>query len=444
MRSLICPAAQRAFRVAGSLAIGAILMGGIASSACGDDDQAETVVATPSPGSRTGTPSSDPTNTPTDPGTAESATPAGASATPTETPARARVIAGAYEAVHAFPNASFPRMVALVPIPGDESHAAVVTQQDGMIYRVSVTDDAEAPTVFLDLSRTIIQDPANEEGLLGLVFSPGYASDRRLFVAYSGGGPRRNTVARYTAPGDAADPASGRVILEVEDFAGNHNGGAVEFGRDGYLYVALGDGGGAGDPQGNGQNLNALLGKILRLDVSGETYTVPAGNPFIGSGRGEIWAYGLRNPWRFTFDRATGDMWVGDVGQGSWEEVNRIEPGGNYGWDTTEGPDCFGEVNCDRTGLIGPRAAYRTHEEGACAVTGGYVYRGASMPELAGWYIYGDFCSGHVWAFDTEDAASEPVLLMDTDHSIASFAQDPTGEIYLVTFNEAIFRIARR
>ena len=416
-----------------SLVIGALIAALLAlSAACNadGDERSESTPPSASPGASREIPTR---GTP------------GAEATPgNPTQPPPAVIAENYDAVRAFPQATFSRMVALVPIPGDETHAAVVTQQDGVIYRVSLADDAETSTVFLDLGDVIIDDPGNEEGLLGLAFSPEYETDRRLYVAYSAGGPRRNTVARYTASGDAADPASGRVILEVEDFAQNHNGGALAFGPDGYLYASLGDGGGAGDPLENGQNLDTLLGKILRIDVSGDTYTVPPDNPFVGRGAGEIWAYGLRNPWRFTFDRERGDLWVGDVGQGSWEEVDRIERGGNYGWSITEGPDCFNDGDCDRTNLIAPRASYRLYEDGTCAVTGGYVYRGTALPELVGWYVYGDFCSGQVWAFDTEDDTSEPLLLTDTDYSIASFAEDPAGELYLVTFSEAIFRLARR
>jgi glucose/arabinose dehydrogenase len=411
----------------------------VTAAACDGDDGGDPPAATTMTASATRTPvaaSSIPAGTPT-------SGPTGPATTAPPPPPQG-VVAENYEPIRAFPQAAFPRMVALVPFPDDPSHAAVATQHEGVIYRVSLTDDAEAPTVFLDLSDVLIENAGNEEGLLGLAFSPDYATDRRLYVAYSAGGPRRNTVARYTAAGASADPASGRVLLEVEDFAQNHNGGAIAFGPDGYLYVAIGDGGGAGDPQDNGQKLTTLLGKILRLDVSGESYAVPPDNPFVGSGAGEIWAYGLRNPWRFTFDRQTGDLWVGDVGQGSWEEIDLVVRGGNYGWDTVEGPDCFDEDNCDRTGLTAPRVSYRTREMSTCAVTGGYVYRGTAMPELAGWYIYGDFCSGHVWAFDTDDASSQPVLLMDTDHSISSFAEDAAGEVYLVTFSEAIFRIARR
>ena len=347
-----------------------------------------------------------------------------------------------YAAAAVFPQIDFDRMVALILIPGDADHAVVLTQQDGVIYRASLVDEAEAPTVFLDLREKMRDELGNEEGLLGFAFSRDYATDRRIFVHYTGD-PRRTVIERYAAPGVAADASSGRVILEVEQPHQNHNGGSIEFGPDGYLYIALGDGGAAGDP--NGQNRDVLLGKILRIDVSGDAYTIPPDNPYAdGGGRGEIWAFGLRNPWRMTFDRETGDLWAGDVGQGEWEEVNRITKGANYGWRVMEGSDCFSEDPCDNEGMILPRASYGTHVDGACSVTGGYVYRGASLPEINGWYVYGDFCSGRVWAFDTSDETSDPVVLMDSGKQISSFAQDAGGELYLVTFDRAIYRLTRR
>jgi glucose/arabinose dehydrogenase len=286
--------------------------------------------------------------------------------------------------------------------------------------------------------------PANEEGLLGLTFSPDFDSDNRVYVHYSAANPRRGVVERYTVDGDSADPASGHVILEVQDPFQNHNGGSIEFGPDGFLYIALGDGGGGGDPEQNGQDTNALLGKILRIDVSQDTYTIPPDNPFVNSGgRGEVWAYGLRNPWRMTFDRETGDLWAGDVGQGAWEEVDRIERGGNYGWSIMEGPDCFRQDGCDQTGLTPPVTYYELHQNGTCAVTGGYVYRGTELPELVGWYVYGDFCSGQVWALNTADLSVPPVELMDANRPIASFGQEADGSLLLVTF-EGIFEIVRR
>jgi glucose/arabinose dehydrogenase len=330
-------------------------------------------------------------------------------------------------------------MVGLFPIPGDERHALVLTQYDGIIYRAELTENGAAPTVFLDVQDRLIDDPGNEEGLLGLAFAPDYATSGRFFIYYSGGGPRRNVVERFVANGDRADPASGRIILDVQDPYENHNGGALAFGPDGMLYVALGDGGSGGDPLGNGQSLDALLGKILRIDVSGDTYTVPPDNPFVGSGRGEIWAYGLRNPWRIAFDGAA--LWAGDVGQNAWEEVNQITRGGNYGWNVMEGFECFRADSCDQTGLTMPRAVYG--RDAGCSITGGYVYRGNAMPELQGWYLYSDYCSGTVWALDTRSADSEPIVLVPDGDQVASLAQDGAGELYLVTFSRQIQRIER-
>jgi glucose/arabinose dehydrogenase len=376
------------------------------------------------------------------PGT--SAATVAATSEPAESP-RPGVTPGGYAASGVFAQIDFDRMVALIPIPSDDGHAVVLTQQDGVIYRASLVDESGEPSVFLDLRGKMTDEPANEEGLLGLAFSPQFETDRRFFVHYTGAGQRRTVIERYTVADGAAAPASGHVILEVPQPFPNHNGGSIEFGPDGYLYLALGDGGAAGDPQGNGQNRDVLLGKILRIDVSGDAYTIPLDNPFAqGGGRSEIWAFGLRNPWRMTFDRETGDLWAGDVGQGEWEEVDRIAKGANYGWSEMEGPDCFREDPCENEGMVLPRAAYGTHDDGACSVTGGYVYRGASMPELDGWYVYGDFCSGRVWALDTTNEVSGPIVLMDSGKQISSFAQDTTGELYLVTFARAVYRLVRR
>lgn len=354
------------------------------------------------------------------------------------------VEAGAYTTERVFPQLDFDRMVEIAAIPGDEDHAVVVTQS-GTAYRFSLTDEQEEPTVFLDITNSIIPDAGNEEGFLGIAFPVDYADSQRFYVYYDGGPPRQNILSRYTADEDTGDPASEQILIAVDDPFPNHNGGATEFGPDGYLYVGIGDGGSGGDPNGNGQNTNVLLGKIWRIDVSGDTYTIPADNPFAnGGGAPENFAYGLRNPWRITFDSETGDLWAGDVGQGTREEVDLIEDGGNYGWNTTEGDVCFSpEENCDRTGLVEPRATYATHEDGACSVTGGYVYRGPAMPELDGWYIYGDFCNGLVWALDTEDSSAEPVLISESGESISSFWQDDAGEVYIISFNKQVVRLVR-
>jgi glucose/arabinose dehydrogenase len=235
------------------------------------------------------------------------------------------------------------------------------------------------------------------------------------------------------------DEASEVVVLEVNQFlqnaptATNHNGGRVLFGPDGNLYVSIGDGGGGGDPDENGQNTKTLLGKILRLNPNGGA---ASGNPFVNvDGADEIWAYGLRNPWRFSFDRATGLLWLGDVGQNAWEEVDVIVSGGNYGWDCFEGTTPF-EAGCLGNCCHVPRAVY-DHSGGSCSVTGGYVYRGAAMPELTGRYIYGDFCSGKIWALDSGNPTPQPVLLLDSDRSISSFAELPNGELLVLTFQNA-------
>jgi glucose/arabinose dehydrogenase len=246
------------------------------------------------------------------------------------------------------------------------------------------------------------------------------------------------------------DTLNETVILQIPQPYSNHNGGRLLFGPDGYLYLSTGDGGGAGDPQNNGQNVNSLLGKLLRLKVTGENnppyYSIPTDNPFFGppgNDREEIWAYGLRNPWRYSFDRATNQLWLGDVGQNAWEEVDQIVKGGNYGWNCFEGFAVFPTGSTCASGCCqSPHAVY-DHSGGSCAITGGYVYRGAAMPELSGRYIYGDYCSGKIWAIDSSKQAPTPVLLLDSDIQIASFAELPNGELLLLSFQNAIYRLTR-
>ena len=232
----------------------------------------------------------------------------------------------------------------------------------------------------------------------------------------------------------------------------NHNGGQILFGPDNFLYIGLGDGGSAGDPRGNGQDVGALLGSIIRIDVSASEaesgYTVPADNPFLGvqGARPEIWAYGLRNPWRFTFDRLTGEMWAADVGQNSLEEVDLIVPGANYGWNVMEGSECFSTRRnaCDPDGLEPPVVEYGRDD--GCSITGGYVYRGSRLPGLYGWYTFADFCSGKIWAFShrpgddnrTVDTSDE---LLDTNHKISSFGEDPSGELYVISLVGGIYTL---
>jgi glucose/arabinose dehydrogenase len=224
------------------------------------------------------------------------------------------------------------------------------------------------------------------------------------------------------------------------------------FGTDGYLYFSIGDGGGGNDPQANGQNLGAMLGKIHRIDVSkpsgGLNYSIPADNPFVGrsGARSEIWAYGLRNPWRFSFDRATGQMWAGDVGQNAREEVDLITKGGNYGWKIMEGTQCLSGSTCDRTGLTLPVIDYAT-AGGRCSVTGGFVYRGSAIASLRGAYVYGDYCSGEVWALRYDGTrVTEQALIADLGGQLSSFAQDSTGELYALQYaaNGGVFKLTAR
>jgi glucose/arabinose dehydrogenase len=339
---------------------------------------------------------------------------------------------------------SFNLIVDFAIIPGTNgTEAVVVTQKDARLLRVSLTGTF-APTVYGDLSG-FVGGGGTEEGLLSATFSPDFVNDRRIYVYYTQGGSagRPTVLSRFNVPGDSIDTGSERRILEFPDFASNHNGGRVLFGPDGYLYLSLGDGGGGGDPQENGQNLDTLLGKVLRLKVTGEDrYSVPPDNPFVGTGGlDEIWAYGFRNPWRYSFDRATASLWLGDVGQGSFEEVDLVIRGGNYGWDCFEGFAEF-EGGCGTEGFQPPRAVYSLAGE-ECAVTGGYVYRGSALPELVGNYIYADFCSGLIWALYTENPSAQPVVIIDSGQQISSFAELPDGELLVLTFSNTIFRLSR-
>jgi glucose/arabinose dehydrogenase len=282
-----------------------------------------------------------------------------------------------------------------------------------------------------------------EEGLLSIAFSPNFTSDGRVYVYYTTGGDSDlpTVLARLQVVNGEVDSGNQTVILEVSDFASNHNGGRIAFGKDGMLYLSTGDGGRGGDPNENGQNLNTLLGKILRLNVTGQhTYAIPEDNPFVGAdGLDEIWAYGFRNPWRIGVDSTTGEIWVGDVGQSAWEEVGRVTRGGNHGWDCYEGFAVFEASGCPAGGFVSPRAVY-SHAGGRCSVTGGYVYRGSAIPSLYGWYVYADYCSGEIWAVNPA-ASGEPILLQDTSYSISSFAELPGGEIAVLTFDGAVYKL---
>jgi glucose/arabinose dehydrogenase len=326
---------------------------------------------------------------------------------------------------------------------GDGSGRLFVVEQGGRI-RI-IRNGAVAPTPFLDISN-LVTPAGGEQGLLGLAFPPGFTTRGTFYVNYTDRNGVGNTViARYglTTNADQADPASGQGLLNIVQPFTNHNGGQLAFGPDALLYIGTGDGGSAGDPLGNGQSLFTLLGKILRIDVlsGGAPYTIPAGNPF----GNEIWSYGLRNPWRFSFDRLIGDFYVGDVGQDLVEEID-FQPAGsgagaNYGWNLMEGSHCFSSTVCSGAGLTLPVAEY-LHGSGDCAVIGGYVYRG-SAAALKGIYFYGDFCSGRIWGLRRAGSVFETALLADTTLSISAFGEDEAGELYLADYAAGdIYRIA--
>jgi glucose/arabinose dehydrogenase len=329
-------------------------------------------------------------------------------------------------------------------VPDDGSSRFFIVEQAGriLIYQNGQLNNQ----AFLDISQEV--SLASERGLLGLAFHPNYAQNGYFYVNYTD--RNGNTViARFQVSvqnPDRAVPQSEMHLLEVSQPFANHNGGMVAFGPDGYLYLGLGDGGSAGDPQNNAQSLDTLLGKILRIDVdSSEPYAIATDNPFVnGQGQPEIWAYGLRNPWRFSFDTATGDLYIGDVGQNQWEEIDYLpagSPGGaNFGWNYMEGNHPYRDNQPENLDLTAPVAEYN-HSQG-CSVTGGYVYRGANLPAWNGVYLFGDYCSGSIWGLIRLAQGSwEQQILFETGARISSFAQDLQGEIYLIDLTGSISRL---
>lgn len=338
---------------------------------------------------------------------------------------------------------------------GDGSGRLFIVEQDGRIHVWK--DGTLQPEPFLDL-RGKVNREANERGLLGLAFAPNYARSLEFYVNYSG--PAGQTrISRFSASPkdpDTAFPESEEIVLEVRQPAGNHNGGMIAFGPDGMLWVGMGDGGGAYDVYQTGQNPASLLGKMLRIDVgAGGTrdYAVPPDNPWTDSlwegqtVRPEIWAMGLRNPWRFSFDRLNGDLWIADVGQDRFEEVHwtpaPLQGGVNYGWPVREGRHCLYGGSCPTEGLTDPVAEF-PQENGVCSITGGYVYRGKRWPQAQGAYIVGDYCNGEIWAVarDPDDPSAWTVeTLLDTDYRISSFGEDEEGELYLVDHAGTVLRL---
>ena len=416
--------------------------------ACDSDDDGDSTPATQAPTS-VATSQAEPSPSP-DVSPAAGTTPAAVSPTAAVDVPEVTGLPSSVELERVFPDLTFQRMTGLYPTPlnGD---LWLATEQAGRVHLIfpgsEVSPEPEAG-IFLDISSKV-STGGNEEGLLGLALAPDFISSGVFYVYYSAADPRRSVISRFESAGNAGLPESETVILEVPQPFSNHNGGQIAFGPDGYLYIGLGDGGSAPDPQGNGQNTGTLLGSILRIDVSGggEGYSVPADNPFVGQGsaRGEIWAYGLRNPWRFSFDTATGDLWVGDVGQNTREEIDFVTRGGNYGWPIMEGLGCLdGADDCNRYLLLPPVADYGRDD--GCSVTGGFVYRGSEIPELAGAYVYADYCSGQIWALRYDGTAvTEHERIAQADFAVSSFAQGNDGEFYVLDHSGdgGIYRLER-
>ena len=343
----------------------------------------------------------------------------------------------------AFANLTFDRPIALLQAPQSNLRWYLV-EQSGRILIFNNIETTTGTSTFIDISGQIRS--GGEMGLLGMAFDPDFGNNGHVYLSYTAqSGALFSYISRFTSSdgGLTLDPASEEIILQVEQPYTNHNGGQIAFGSDGFLYIGLGDGGSGGDPLGHGQNINSLLGAMLRIDVNGAApYDIPADNPFAassgcvsGNGCREIYAWGLRNPWRWSVDSLTGELWAGDVGQGRWEEIDYIEIGKNYGWNVLEGNQCYppGTTNCDATDKVPPVTAYGRTEGNS--VTGGYVYRGSSIPGLYGKYLYADFGSGRIWAIEADpDTTEQPVLLLESGLNISSFARDNDDELYVLDY----------
>lgn len=328
---------------------------------------------------------------------------------------------------------------------GDGSNRVFVATQHGVIHVFENRQNVKQSTVYLDItSKVSYSDRQNEEGLLGFAFHPNYKKNGQFFVYYTTtAAPHTSIISRFRVSKDDANKADAKFeeeVMRVKQPYWNHNGGTIAFGPDGYLYVALGDGGAGNDPHGNAQNLSTLLGSVLRIDVDnksdGNNYAIPSDNPFVNrkNARGEIWAYGLRNVWRLAFDRNTGSLWAGDVGQNLWEEINILSRGGNYGWNLREAAHTFGAKGVDaRDDLIEPIWEY-DHEVGK-SITGGIVYRGKRLPELAGAYVYADYVTGKIWALRYNEKERKIVsnhAIPTSKMPVISFGDDEDGDVYFM------------
>jgi glucose/arabinose dehydrogenase len=333
---------------------------------------------------------------------------------------------------------------------GDSSGRLFVVEQGGKIRIVK--NGVLDPTPFLDISDQVSK--GNEQGLLGLAFHPSYKTNGKFYVDFTrADGDTAINEYHVSSDPDVASRATGRRIMTIDQPFSNHNGGGIAFGPDHYLYIGMGDGGSAGDPGNRARDLNSLLGKMLRIDIGGTSagrqYRIPTSNPYVGkTGRDEIWSRGLRNPWRWSFDRLTGDLWIGDVGQNRYEEIDRSTTtenasrgrGVDYGWHVMEGRHCYIPMTgCSTTGKILPVVEY-SHSQG-CSVTGGYVYRGTQVPALAGRYVFADFCSGLMWTISRgARAPATKTLLMDLDFPPSSFGEDQAGELYVLDLNGTLYK----
>ena len=329
--------------------------------------------------------------------------------------------------------------------PSGDSRLFVVEQ----VGRIRIIQSGQLlPIPFLDITSRVLS--GGERGLLSVAFHPQYQTNGFFYVYFTGAGGEIR-VERFTVSSNAnqANASSPKVVLTAAHPRSNHNGGLAMFGPDGMLYLGLGDGGGGGDPDLNGQKQTTILGKILRIDVStGDPYSIPAGNPFAGrsDARQEIWAMGLRNPWRFAFDRSAGNLYVADVGQDRTEEVNVVNTaraGVNYGWNVMEGSSCYASSTCNKQGLEVPVLEYG-HDNGECSVTGGFVYRGSAMPELAGTYFYSDYCAGWIRSFVFNGTATDKRQWdLGSVGSVTSFGEDSSGELYMTSANGRIYKFVR-
>ena len=426
------------------LAIAAFAVGGCASASAEEiihlpivgKDNAATTTATPSPTATATAPATEPpTTTPTTTPTA--------TVTPTATP-----VSLIWPTIALTTTASGLNSPVDLADPADGSGRLFVVEQAGRV-RIVRNGQMES-TPLLDITDRV--RCCGERGLLGIALPPNFAQKGYFYLNYTTEalGKLQTRISRFhlTANTDIADPNSEQIVLIYDQPYVNHNGGGLAFGPDGFLYIGAGDGGSGGDPDNRAQNLTDLLGKMLRIDVetgNPATYTVPASNPFVGqtSARPEIWAYGLRNPWRYSFDRLTGDLFIADVGQNAWEEID-FQPaasagGENYGWRITEGSHCYNPDPCDKTGLVLPIAEY--DRDNGRSVTGGFVYRGAAWPALQGIYLYGDYVTGRIWGLRPDGNGWENRLLLDSSHNISSFGEDAAGEVYVIDHAGVLLRV---